>query len=246
MNRFLLQSKAEVVRTLRNKFFVMFSILMPVVFYFIFTSVVGDETIVRGSEWKAFYLMSMTAFSVIGAAISTLGIRLSQERQQGWVSLLNTTPLPYSIYILAKMVAQSVLNIVIITVLFLVGGFAKSIDLSAAQWILSALWIWIGVLPFLAMGVWVGSFKNTEATIAASSVLHMGMAILGGLWMPLETMPQWIQNIGLWLPSYHYGQGAWGILAGEAPSLSILLILFAYLLVFIVLSVYNMKRQEAV
>ncbi|MFD1739652.1 ABC transporter permease [Bacillus salitolerans] len=246
MNMLFSQCKAEFKRTVRNKFFVMFSIAMPVVFYFIFSSVIGDDTQVGGTDWKAYYLMSMTVFSVIGAAISTLGIRLSQERTQGWVKQLKVTPLPGWVYLSSKIVTQAILNIGIILLLFIIGIFVKGIELTVWQWILCGLWIWIGALPFLALGVLIGTSKTTELAQVFSNIVHLGLAILGGLWMPLEIMPTIVQNIGEWLPTYRYGHGAWNILAGESPQLVDAGILLLYLVIFMVLSVYISKRQEAI
>jgi ABC-2 type transport system permease protein len=55
-----------------------------------------------------------------------------------------------------------------------------------------------------------------------------------------------MQKIGHWLPSYNYGNGAWEIVRGSAPHWSNVLILLGYLVVFMLLSVYIRKKQEAV
>ncbi|UUZ82830.1 hypothetical protein LJK88_02025 [Paenibacillus sp. P26] len=66
MRSLLAQCKAELLRTVRNRRFLFGAVLLPIVFYFIFTGVYGDEMQVGGMEWKAYYLMSMTIFGVIG------------------------------------------------------------------------------------------------------------------------------------------------------------------------------------
>jgi ABC-2 type transport system permease protein len=246
MKAYIAQCKAEFLRNFRNKFFIIFSVLMPVAFYFIFTSVIGDDKIVGGAQWKAYYLMSMTVFSVIGAAIFNLGSRIAYEQKKGWVKLLRVTPLPDGAYIGAKIFAQSLINIFIILVLFLVGAFVKKIDLTFSQWIMAGMWILIGVLPFLALGVLIGSLNNPDLTNVVANILNMGLAVLGGLWMPMEIMPKLMQAIGKWLPSYLYGSGAWNIVAGKSVEISNILILMGYGVIFLGITIYIMKRQEAV
>jgi ABC-2 type transport system permease protein len=55
-----------------------------------------------------------------------------------------------------------------------------------------------------------------------------------------------MQNIGHWLPSYHFGSGAWEIIQGRMPSWKNILILFTYLVVLMLLSNYIRRKQEAV
>ena len=53
----------------------------------------------------------------------------------------------------------------------------------------------------------------------------MGMAILGGLWLPLEAFPQWMQTIGKGLPSHWIAQlGTWTLHGGELPVTGLIVI----------------------
>ena len=64
--------------------------------------------------------------------------------------------------------------------------------------------------------------------------------------MPMEVLPKMIQNIGAWLPAYNYGNGAWEIIRGQTPELRNIVILAAYLILFMVISTYIRRKQEAV
>lgn len=246
MQAMLAQCKAELLRTVRNRKFVVMALLMPIIFYFIFTSTIDADTDIGGVEWKAYYLMSMTVFGVIGGSLNTIGIRFAQERRQGWVQLLRITPLPTATYIFSKIAAQLVLNLGTIVLMFLIGALFRGVHLTAWQWIGSGLWIWLGVMPFLALGTLIGTIRSVEAVQVISQILFMAMSALGGLWMPMQTMPVLMQKIALWLPSYRYGQGAWNIIGGGAVDWIGVTVLAAYVLLFMVISSYIMKRQEAV
>lgn len=246
MNSIKAQCKAEILRTLRNRRFIIFSMLMPIIFYFIFTSTVGDNMQVQGIEWKAYYLMSMTAFGIIGTNLITMGVRFAQERAQGWTRLLRIAPLRSSVYLLSKMISQSILNLSTIVIMFTVGGLAKGIELTPAQWLLCGLWLWIGALPFMALGTLIGTLKSAEVVQVIANILYMGLAVLGGLWMPITIMPSFIQQLAKFLPSYRYAQGAWNILSGHAVSWAGFAILAAYILLFMLLSTYILRRQEAI
>ncbi|MCI3927102.1 ABC transporter permease [Paenibacillus sp. TRM 82003] len=243
---FRAQGKAESLRLLRSPFFLLFSLAMPIGFYFLFAGLNGSDTRLAGTTWGAYSLMSMTAFSLIGTAVSQFGIRLAYERKDGWMRLLKLTPLSTGVYIGSKIVSTLGVNLLVILILFPSAAVVYGLKLSAVQWLSSGVWLWLGSLPFLALGSLLGTMKSADASIGVGNVLLMGMAVLGGLWMPLETLPAWMQAIGAWLPSHPYAAGAWSILAGGLPSIGHIGLLLGYGTVFMVLSMYVYRRQEAI
>jgi ABC-2 type transport system permease protein len=240
------QCKAELLRTIRNKRFVFFSVVMPVAFFFLFTSTMDNKTVINGADWTSYYLMSMTVYGVVGAGLTSFAQRISKERSQGWIRLLKITPLPSGSYILSKVVAQGLINLAIVLLVFTVGGLGKGIHLSAAIWIESGLWIWIGGFSFMALGALLGSIKNADAVQVLALMLYMGLSILGGLWFPTASMSGTMQAIAKITPTYRLGQGAWNVVGGGVIDWNGALILAAYVIVFMLLSTYIMKRQEAI
>jgi len=245
MNAFQMQCKTEMIRVLRNRYFVFWSLVMPIIFYYIFTNLVNAD-VPNKEEWQAHYLMSMTVFSVMGSSMMTLGIRMVQERSQGWSKYIRTTPLSDSVYFGAQMIGQSVIHLLSITIIFIAGALINDVSLTAAEWLMSGTWILLGSFPFLAIGTLIGLMKKVETAAGISNVIYMVLAVMGGLWMPLEVMPKLMQNIAEWLPSYHFGNGAWEIVRGGMPDWKNLVILVAYLVLFMLLSRYIRRKQEAV
>ncbi|MCH1627287.1 ABC transporter permease [Ferdinandcohnia quinoae] len=244
MKPVLMQCKMEILRILRNPYFVFWSLFMPIVFYFLFTKVFNTG-IDNRQEWHAHYLMSMTTFSVMGSAIMVLGIRLVEERTQGWSLFMRITPLSDTAYFFAKMVGQTVIHVFSIIVIFAAGAIINGVTLSALEWIMSGLWILIGSFAFLALGTLVGTMKKVDTASGVSNLIYMALAITGGMWMPMEILPDIMQKIGKWLPSYNFGSGAWEIIRGGSPDLANILILIGYLFLFMLLSSYIRRKQEA-
>ncbi|MBU9723874.1 MULTISPECIES: ABC transporter permease [Bacillaceae] len=243
MNAVWMQCKAEALRILRNPYYVFWSLMMPILFYVLFTRIFNTG-IDNAQEWQAHYLMSMTTFSVMGTAIMTLGIRLVEERSQGWATFMRITPLSDGAYFFAKMMGQTVIHTFSIIVIFAAGAIINGVSLSVQAWLFSYLWILAGSFTFLALGTLIGAMKKVDTASGVSNLLYMVLAISGGMWMPLDTMPQFIQNIGVWLPSYNFGNGAWQIIRGANPEWMNLIVLAGYLVVFVVLSKYIRSKQE--
>ncbi|CAM3541668.1 ABC transporter permease [Marinicrinis lubricantis] len=247
MNMLWMQSVMDVRRILRNKYYVISSLTMPILFYVIFTRLVqgGSEGMDAG-EWQARYLMSMTTFSIMGTAILQLGIRNVEERSKGWALFMRITPLPASIYFLSKMIAQSVIHLLSIVVIFIAGMLINDIQLSWATWLFSGCWIFLAAFPFLALGTLLGTMKRVDTAAGVGNLFYFALAITGGMWMPIEMFPDIMQAIGKWLPSYSFGSGAWDLVSGEAPKWRDAAILIGYMVLFMVLSSYIRKKQEAV
>lgn len=143
-----------------------------------------------------------------------------------------------------KMFGQTMMHLFSVICIFIAGYLINGVSLSAGQWVLSGLWILIGSLPFLAIGTLVGAMKRVDTASGVSNVIYMALAVAGGMWMPIEILPRLMQRIGHWLPSYNYGNGAWEIVRGSAPTWSNVLILLGYLIVFMLLSVYIRKNRK--
>ncbi len=224
-------------RLSRNKYFIVFSIIMPFVFYAVYTTTNNAEMGISGTKWKGYFLVSMTCFSLMSSSVSTLGIQMIYDKKQPWMNWLFTQPLQRWKYFAARIMTQMVLNLLVILFMFVIAAQWKNIELPMTTWMGIVLWIWLAILPFLALGTWVSVVENTESAAAVANFSTLGLALLGGLWMPLQEMPALVQIIGPWLPSNLYAEGAWSLLAGDAIKWSTSAVLSLYFLLFLTGSV---------
>lgn len=246
MHALLAQCKAELIRSIRNRRFFIFTILFPLGFYLYYVSTLGGNTQIGGASWNAYYMMSMATFGVLGGAVNTVGVRLAQERTKGWVRLLQTTPMKPGFYLVSKIVAQLFTSLFIVLVIFLAGGLVEGVHLSVGDWIGSALWIWFGSLPFMALGILIGMVSGAQAAQPIATGVYFLLSALGGLWMPIDSFSKTMRTIAHWFPTYRYAHVVWNIVAGKTPDWSDAMVLIAYLILFMVLSIMIGKRQEAV
>jgi len=245
MNGFIAQCKAEGLRVLRSPFFLLFSVAMPLTFYALFTMLNGADTAIGTVTWAGYSLMSMTAFSLIGTAAGQFGIRISYERKDGLLKLLRLTPLSTGAWVGAKIISHVIVHFFIIVVMFAVSAIAFGTDMTMKDWLLCGGWLLIGSLPFLGLGILIGTIKSTDVATAVSNLVYMGISVAGGLWMPMQTFPAWLRSIGEWLPSHAFANGAWNLLAGQSVRMYDMLILLGYGILFIGLSIFIMNRREA-
>lgn len=240
----LKQCQFEILRTLKNRQFIFFSMLMPLMFYFIFVKVNGANLQLNGTDWKTYFLMSMAAFSVVGSSMFGLSGRIAFERTQGWLRLVQTTPLPNYAYVVGKCLSQLCVGFLSIGVLFIAGGLAEGVTQSFLGWVTTLLWLTIGSLPFVALGTLIGIVFATEATYLVCNILNMALGILGGLWWPVNGMPSIMQHIAHAMPTYRFAHVTWQMVGGQSVPLQDILVLLAYLAVFVLLTLWVLHRRR--
>jgi ABC-2 type transport system permease protein len=64
----------------------------------------------------------------------------------------------------------------------------------------------LGVLPFCALGLFIGSLVSGSAAPAITNFIYLPMAFVGGLWIPIWLLPQVLQTLAPLWPAYHLGQ----------------------------------------
>ncbi len=237
------QWKADLLRTARDRRFFVLTLGMPIAFYLIFISEAGQDLKISGTFWSAYFMVSMATFGVVGSSVNTLGVRLATERKSGWVRWLRTTPLSSTGYAVAKILTQLTLSLLIVAVVFAVAHFDQGVTLSIRKWVEIFGWLWIGSVPFSALGVLIGLAGNAAQILG--TLVYLTLSFLGGLWTPVQMMPKTMQEIARWMPTYRFANPAWDILEGKSVPLADVAILLAYTVLFIVAAALGQKWIDA-
>ncbi|GAA0918431.1 MULTISPECIES: ABC transporter permease [Streptomyces] len=211
--------RLELVRALRNRKFLFFSVLYPSILFLITSSSVDGVSEVgdSGLTLPAYMMVSMASFGALTAVLMGNSERIAKERESGWVRQLRLTSLPGHGYVLAKTAGAAVVSLPSIVVVFVVAAAAKDVRLDAWQWLALTGAIWAGSLVFAALGVAIGYLATGDAVRPITMIVYFGLSMLGGLWMPATTFPQWLQDIAEWLPTHAYAALGQAIEQSRAP-----------------------------
>lgn len=190
----------ETRRAYRNRGFLIMTVAMPLVIFLLNANLWGD-----GDQGTVAYLMaSMAAFGAMTAAIS-VGMRVATERQTGWNRQLRLTPLRPSAYLISKGVLAMLIAIPAILLVFAAGALIEHVRLPALPWLESGFGLWIALIPFAVLGLVVGYAGNPDSTGPIFSLLFLGLSLFGGLWFPVESLPETMATVAKVLPSYWLG-----------------------------------------
>lgn len=196
----------EILRTVRNRRFFLFSLLFPLILYL---SVAGShkDDHIGSLPFPVYYLTGMVSWGTM-AAVMAGGARIALERTVGWTRQMRITPLPTSVYFGAKILTGYLVAAVSIVLLY-AAGLALGVSLPAAGWFWMTLLILIGLIPFALIGVLIGHLVSSDSMGPALGGITSVFALLGGAWGPLADSGAFHKVVEL-LPSY------WLVQAGQA------------------------------
>ncbi|MET7438257.1 ABC transporter permease [Streptomyces sp. NPDC004082] len=212
--------KLEIVRALRNRKFLFFSVIYPSGLFLLIAGGQDATTVVEGTglTLPTFFMVSMASFGALTAVLMGNSERIAKERESGWVRQLRLTALPGRGYVLAKTAGAAVVALPSIVIVFVVAAAVKDVRLDPWQWLALTAAIWAGSLVFAALGVAIGYLASGDAVRPITMIVYFGLSVLGGLWMPATTFPGWLQDIADWLPTHAYAALGQAIELGEAPA----------------------------
>jgi ABC-2 type transport system permease protein len=235
----------EVRRMMRNRRTVIFSVVLPVVFYLLFGT--GKDYSLQSAglhgNWAGAIMISMALY---GAMLSTTagGAMVSTERSQGWSRQLRLTPLTPAAYIAVKVLVAMLLGATSIAVTYAAGALTQA-HLDAGTWVETAVIAWLGSLVFAAFGVFMGYLLPTDNVM---QVLGPGLALLaflGGLFTPLDQMGHTFRAIARLTPMYGVSQLSHAPLTGDNPGLAAVVNVLVWLAVFAGGAAWRFRRDTA-
>ncbi len=194
--------KIEFKVIMRKKTTLILSILFPVIFYILFTSILELPEDVKPKFYKE-YMYSMTVYSLLSFSLLTFPLDIINEKQNEWRQRLMVTPFTFTSYYISKVVKTMLQFAIAILVIFMVGHFYKGVAMSAVQWLESGIFLWLGASLLITFGILFSLLNDIQKTSALANIVTIGLAVLGGLWFPINTFPNWLQHVAHVLPSYH-------------------------------------------
>lgn len=207
---YALETKYQLVSLWRLPAFALPTMLFPAMFY-VFFGLLFDMGGTR-VHMPTYLLATFGTFGIMAPALFGFGVGVSGERGQGWLRLKLASPMPPGAYLAAKLATAMAFALAVVVMLFALGAIFGGVRLESGRWLLLALALTLGSLPFCAMGLAIGLRAGTQAAPAIVNVIYLPMAFLSGLWVPVQLFPGWLQDLAAWLPPYHLAQLALKVL----------------------------------
>lgn len=241
----LAQTRAQILATWRVPAFSLTSLALPVVFFTFFGLRYARVIDPAGFSIGAYLLASFGAYGVGQVMVYSFGIGVANERAMKVDLLMRATPLPPMIHVLARVLNALVFALVSLTVLIVFGTVVGGVHGDAAVWATVVVRLLVGSLPFIGLGLAIGYLVGANAAPAVANLVYLPLSFASGLFMPVSQLPSFVQQVAPYLPTYHYGQLAWGAVGAPAePVLTSVVWLAGYSVLFIGLALRAYRQEE--
>ena len=206
----------EIRRVLRNRRTLFFILVMPAVFFLLFGLPNQGQSLDNGAPVTGYIMISLAVYGAMVATTSGGGM-VAVERAQGWSRQLRLTPLRPAAYVATKVLTAMTLGLLAVLVEFVVGALC-GVSMPAHVWLLAGLAAWLGSLVFAAFGLFVGYLAPAENVMQFLGPILAILAMFGGLFVPLEVLPEVMQQIARFTPVYGVGELARSPLTGTGAT----------------------------
>ncbi len=241
MNLVLAHFRAEMLVLLRNPAYSVITVLMPgMIFLFIGVAATDDR------ESANVLLASFSIFALLGVAFFQFGVGLAQDRDSPWESFLRSLPATPATRFAARLMAASVFAFAAVGVVVVLAVSLTDAGMEARAWLRFGVSIMASAVPAALLGITVGYWAPPKAALPVANILYLGMAFGGGLFIPPEALPGFIDRVSTVLPTRQFGELAWAAAKGLDWPLSSWLWLAGYTIVFFVLALWGYRRDEGV
>lgn len=191
----------ELRKIIQDRGLLFWMLILPIIFTVLFISVFTsgiDETVQKEviTSIVPGYVV-MFVFFIMISMVSTF----IKDRDHGIVARLASTSLPPFLYLFGKWIPYMYVVLIQIFILILFGKLVYNIPLGQPL-LLVALSILL-TYTVTGLGLALSLFSKTENMgLAITQVVSLGGAMLAGLWIPYDMLPNILQMISKFLPQY--------------------------------------------
>ena len=195
-------TKIRMRLALRNRAFIFFSLVFPLIFLFLFLGLFARSNVAA----VPYMLASVLAITVMGSFWG-LSIQLVTFREQGILRRFRVAPVGPGAMLASSILSNYILTLPTVTIEFALARRVFHMN----QWgNLGGVFflITLGIITFAALGLIIASVTNsTQETQVINQILWSAFLFLSGATLPLPMLPVWIQRFALFLPATYLVTG---------------------------------------
>jgi ABC-type multidrug transport system permease subunit len=209
MDAFLQQTAMSLRLHYRNRMALLYSYLFPVIFLLAFYVLYRHESVVLIR-----HMGELLTVGILGGACFGLPTTMVSERERGVWRRYRLAPVPTAGLVTSTVVARYV---ILITAGLLQIAFALALGMPVPKHPVQ-LWVAFTFVSFAFIGlglVMATMADNVPAVQALGQCIFLPMLIIGGIAVPLASLPDWAQHLSAFFPGRYAVQAVQASVSGE-------------------------------
>jgi ABC-2 type transport system permease protein len=191
----------------RNGGAVFFTVLLPLVFLFIFATIFGNDRLEELNDLKTttYYVPAILTLAIVSATLQSVAIRLTSEREAGILKRGRGTPMPSWVFFASRFGNAIVISVLMLVVVTAIGHFVYSVRVPWAHTPAILVTLAIGAASFCAMGVALTAIiPSVDAAPAVTNVTVLPLYFLSGVFIPETEIPDGVLHVANIFPIRHF------------------------------------------
>jgi ABC-2 type transport system permease protein len=188
-----------------------FTFIFPLIFLIIFDAGNKGQTIsVTGGkvDFVQFYTPGIAVFAVTTSCYQGLIILVANLRDQGILKRVKGTPLPPWIYLSALIGAAIIAGLMSVVLMFVVAVPAFGFHIYPKLLPAAIVTLLLGAASITAIALCVSTLVDRpESAQPIAAITFFPLLFVSGVFYPLESYPNWLQDIAHIFPLSHLAQG---------------------------------------
>lgn len=153
LNQLHLQAKFDLLMFRRNPAATFFTVVFPLIFLFLFTSIFGNEVTNDGVRAATLYVPGILTLAVVSATMINLAMTMTVRRERGVLKRVRGTPLRPWVFVAAQGLAGVAISVFMTVVVVGIGWLVFDVSLRPAGVLSLLLSVIIGAISFSALGL---------------------------------------------------------------------------------------------
>lgn len=186
----------------------------------------------------------LAVFAVMSTCIFTYGIGVAEDRSLPFDPYVRTLPAGPGPRMAGRVMTGTVFSLFGVLPLIAVAFFLTEATITAPRLVATIAMLLVASVPFLLIGLTIGYALSAKAATAVAQVVVFPLAFAGGLFVPPEAFPAWLDTLSTYLPSRAARDLVVPIASGGEVSAMAIPVLLAWTVVFAVVTAWVYRRDE--
>ncbi len=202
MNHAWTLTKSRMLLAVRNRLFLFFSLVMPLVFLFLYAGLFA-----RGNPLMVSYMFGPVLAVTVMGSFWGLSVQLVMFRERGVLRRFHVAPVSASALLASSILSNYFLTLPTVAIEFLLVRLIWGVRDFGNLWGV-LVFVTFGTVTFASLGLIVASVTNTmQETQVLNQIIWLIFLFLSGATLPLAVLPGWIQGVALYLPATYLVSG---------------------------------------
>jgi ABC-2 type transport system permease protein len=190
----------------RNPASVFFTVMLPLIFLFIFATIFGNDTIKeRGVKTTTYYVPAIVSLAVISAACQSLAINLAQDREAGLLKRVRGTPLPAPVFVAGRVGNSLVVSILLVILVSVIGKLVYGVSLPDQTIPAVLLTLLVGAFSFSCLGfALTAAIPSEDAAPPICLAILLPLYFISGVFIPDSEIPSGVLDVADFFPVRHF------------------------------------------